>query len=48
MMIEMGDFNVAEMEAIDNFDLVSVDLTLDQELSEDERSITRTHRSNAL
>ena len=46
MMIEMGDFDfVDQMDPMNPLDLVSVDLTLDQELSEDERSIHRTYPS---
>jgi hypothetical protein len=46
VMIEMGDLNFVDIiDPIENIDLVSVDLTLDQDLSEDERSITRTYQS---
>lgn len=44
MMIEMGDF--ANLDAIHPLDVVSVDLTLDQELSEDERSIQQLPTDN--
>ena len=44
MMIEMGDFE--QMDNIDPLDVESVDLTLDQELSEDERSINQTHQQS--
>jgi hypothetical protein len=48
VMIEMGDLNFVDIiDPIENIDLVSVDLTLDQDLSEDERSITRTYQSFA-
>ena len=44
-MIEMGDLNfVDHIDTIHNIDLVSVDLTLDQELSEDERSLNHTYQ----
>jgi hypothetical protein len=43
-MIEMGNFD--RIDNIHTLDVVSVDLTLDQELSEDERSIHQTHQSN--
>jgi hypothetical protein len=46
VMIEMGDLNfVGNIDAMNTADLVSVDLTLDQDISEDERSIHRTHQS---
>ena len=40
MIIEMGDFD-----RINLHDVASVDLTLDQELSEDERSLNNNHQS---
>lgn len=41
MIIELGD-----LDRMNLHDVASVDLTLDQELSEDERSITHNHQSH--
>ena len=51
MMFEMGEFGPVVIENVhpQHLDVISVDLTLDQELSEDERSIHQTtpHQSSS-